>query len=56
MIKHVNGETENQAKKAGADVHRSFQDGNSSPEIVVLLPAMPRIVLAVAIWDLIGWS
>jgi len=53
MIEHVNGETENQAKKREDCIRRAFQNGYSPPEIVVLLPAMARICLAAAIWDLI---
>ncbi len=50
MLNNGNCETENQAKKPAAFVRRAFQCGNSLPESVVLLPAMPRIGLAAVVF------
>jgi hypothetical protein len=49
-----NDETEYQAKKAAADIHRAFQNGNSLTEIVVLLPGKPRIDLIAAVLGSLG--
>ena len=51
MLNNGNCETENQAKKPAAFVRRAFQCGNSSPESVALLPAVPRICLAAVVFE-----